>query len=103
MTKNPLPEDVIKSLDKGPLGPFYLFYGPDEFRIERMIDDIRKRFILESAGDFNIEILYGDETNPDEIINRARSLPFFSKRRLNFSRGSGGASRSATGSRQTGY
>ncbi|MBW1799277.1 MAG: DNA polymerase III subunit delta [Deltaproteobacteria bacterium] len=82
MSKNSLPEDLIKSLDKGQLGPFYLFYGPDEFRIERMIDTIRKRFTLESAGDFNIEILYGDETKPDDIISRACSLPFFAKRRL---------------------
>ena len=77
------PEDVLKSLKKGQLAPFYLFYGPGEFRLEKVLDTIRKSFIPESARDYNLEIFYGGEKpDPAEIINRALSFPFMAKNRL---------------------
>ena len=82
MARDLLPEDVLKSLDKGQLAPFYLFYGLGEFRLEKVLDRIRSVFIPESVRDFNLEILYGDEANPDDILNRARSLPFMAQNRL---------------------
>ena len=77
-----LPEDVLKSLEKGKLAPFYLFYGPGEFRLERVLDKIRKTLIPESARDLNLEIFYGDDVHPADIINRARTLPFMAQNRL---------------------
>ncbi|UCF57244.1 MAG: DNA polymerase III subunit delta [Deltaproteobacteria bacterium] len=78
-----LPEDVLKSLEKGQLAPFYLFYGPGEFRLEKVLDRIRNDFIPASARDFNLEVFYGGEkTDPAEIINRARSVPFLAGNRL---------------------
>lgn len=82
MARDLLPEDVLKSLEKGQLAPFYLFYGQGEFRLEKVLDRIRNVFIPESARDFNLEILYGDEADPADIMNRARSLPFMAQNRL---------------------
>ena len=76
------PEDVLDSLAKGRLAPFYLFYGPGEFRLEKVLDTIRDRYLPESARDLNLEICYGDETESQEIISRARSLPFLASNRL---------------------
>jgi len=76
------PEDVLKSLEKGQLAPFYLFYGPGEFRSEKVLDKIRDLFIPESARDFNLEILYGGEVDPADIISRAQTLPFLAQNRL---------------------
>jgi len=77
-----LPEDVLKSLEKGQLAPFYLFYGPGEFRLERVLDKIRDTFIPESARDLNLEIFYGDDADPANIINGAQTLPFMAQNRL---------------------
>ena len=78
-----LPEDLLKSLANGQLAPFYLFYGPEEFRLEKVLDRIRNDFIPASARDFNQEIFYaGEKTDPAEIINRALSLPFLAGSRL---------------------
>ena len=83
MAADLLPEDVLKSLEKGQLDPFYLFYGPSEFRLEKVLDNIREVFIPESARDLNLEIFYGEKnTNPAKIINHALSLPFMAKNRL---------------------
>ncbi len=76
------PEDLLDSLEKGRLAPFYLFHGPDEFRLERALERIRIEFIPESARDFNLEICYGGETDPSDIINRALTIPFMAENRL---------------------
>lgn len=76
------PEDVLRSLQKGQLAPFYLFYGPGEFRIEKILEMVRERYLPEAARDFNLEVLYGGELSASEIIHRARSLPFLGQSRL---------------------
>lgn len=79
-----LPEDILRSLKKGNLAPFYLFYGQDEFTLERVLARIREEFIPGSSRDFNLEICYGGEENADpyDIINRARTMPFLASSRL---------------------
>lgn len=82
MTRDLLPEDLLISLDKGGLAPFYLFYGPDEFRMERFLSKVRESFIPESSRDFNLEVCYGDEGDPSEIVNHARTIPFLASNRM---------------------
>ena len=82
MTGDIRPENIIKSLEKGRLSPFYLFYGPGEFRIEKLLDKIKASFLPESVRDLNLEFFYGGETAPEEVIQRAKSMPFMAKSRL---------------------
>lgn len=82
MPKDLLPEDVLHSLEKQKLAPFYLFYGIGEFRLEKVLDKIRNDFIPESARDLNLGIYYGGEADPTEIINRAQTFPFMAQNRL---------------------
>jgi DNA polymerase-3 subunit delta len=76
------PENVLVSLKKGVLAPFYLFYGPEDFWIELTLDKIKKDFISDSLKEFNLETIYGGEVSSNEILNRARMLPFMSSHRL---------------------
>ena len=76
------PEAVLKSLQKGRLAPVYLFYGPGEFRMEKVLDQIKDSFIPEGTRELNLEIVYGGETEPEKILEHARSLPFLAERRL---------------------
>ena len=74
------PEDVLKALKNGRLEPCYLFYGPGEFRLEKVLDTIRNTFIPEGARDLNTEIVYLEKgAGTSDIINRARSLPFLGR------------------------
>lgn len=82
MQKELTPEEVLKSLSKGSLGPYYLFYGPGEFRMERTLNRIRESFIPEAARDFNLSLFYGGETQPSEILSLAATLPFMCRNRL---------------------
>ena len=76
------PENILISLKKGALAPFYLFYGPEDFWIELTLDSIKKDFISDSIKEFNLETLYGGEVSSQEILNRARLFPFMSPYRL---------------------
>jgi len=77
------PEDVLRAATKGRVAPFYLFYGPGEFRMERVLGTFRTLLVPEAARDFNLEVLYGDEAiEPEGIINKASSMPFLAQRRL---------------------
>jgi DNA polymerase-3 subunit delta len=76
------PDDVIRVLGKGRLAPFYLFYGPGEFRMEKVLEKIRASYIPEAVRDFNLELFYGGETTPEEIILKAKSMPFMAENRL---------------------
>jgi len=76
------PEDVIKALERGKLAPFYLFYGPNEFILERVLGRIRNEYLPENARDFNMEICYGGETSPVDVVNRAQTIPFLASSRL---------------------
>ncbi len=86
------PEYVLGQLEKGQLSPFYLFYGPNKFRLEKVLSKIREVFVPEAAREFNLQVFYGDDAGPGEIIEMARSLPFISQRRLVIVRGAEGFS-----------
>ena len=76
------PERVLNALQRGKLAPYYLFYGPGEFRLEKVLEKIRAGFIPPPAQDLNVEIVYGGEIDPADIVARARSMPFLSPNRL---------------------
>ncbi len=78
------PENILQQLEKGQLFPFYLLYGESEFLLERVLTQIRERFIPEGARDFNLQIFYGDDThfNPGEVLDTAKSFPFMAQNRL---------------------
>jgi DNA polymerase-3 subunit delta len=82
------PDDVLKAAKKGQVAPYYLFYGPGEFRMERVLAILKTMLVPEAARDFNLEVLYGDDKvgdqpiEPEQIINKASSLPFIAQRRL---------------------
>ena len=83
MSDDRQPDDVLKAAKKGQVAPFYLFYGPGEFRMERVLTALRTLLVPEASRDFNLEVLYGDEPiEPEQIINKASSMPFLAQRRL---------------------
>jgi DNA polymerase-3 subunit delta len=82
MPEDLTPEYVLNQLEKGQISLFYLFYGQSEFRLEMVLSRIRETFIPEPSRDFNLQVLYGDKSEPAEILDAARSLPFMSDNRL---------------------
>ncbi len=82
MARDIQPEAVLRQLRKGTLNPVYLFYGESQFRLERLLNEIRDTFVPEAARDLNVQLFYGGETDSSVIVDAARSLPFMSPNRL---------------------
>ena len=76
------PEQVLNRLNKGGMGPVYLFYGEDDFRLEKVLDTVRETCLDEAARDFNLRVFHGDNASPADILDDARSVPFMSSSRL---------------------
>jgi DNA polymerase III subunit delta len=81
------PSDVAGALERGKPASLYLFHGPNEFMMERTLLQVREALIPEPARAFNLEIFYGGESEPGDILGRARSVPFLAERRLIIVRG----------------
>ncbi len=77
------PGYVLAQAEKDSLFPFYLFYGENQFLLEKTINRI-KRIIPDNVKDLNQHVFYGDEIKSDSgiITDVARSIPFMCKHRL---------------------
>lgn len=83
MSEDLRPENILEAAAKEQVAPFYLFYGPGEFRMERALATLRTLLVPEALRDFNLEVLYGDEPiEPEQVLHKASSLPFLGQRRL---------------------
>ncbi|MBN1464200.1 DNA polymerase III subunit delta [candidate division KSB1 bacterium] len=69
-------------LHDGRIALFYLFYGEEEFLIRRATDALQKAALQPGDEDFNLDVLYGSETDGATIINAAMSFPMMASRRL---------------------
>jgi len=82
MSRDLSPGDVERAIEKGQPAPVYLFHGPNEFLIERVLERLKHVLLPESARAFNLEVFYGGESKPADILGAVRSMPFLSSRRL---------------------
>jgi len=62
--------------------PVSYFYGEDGFMIEKAVRDLVDDLIEEESRPFDLEILYADEADPDEVTAAANRLPFMSGKRV---------------------
>jgi len=88
------PEILLRRIEKKELSPVYLFYGPGEFRLEKVLDRLRETLVPdESLRDFNLNFFYAGKGNPGgaarpaDVVEMARSIPFMSEKRLVVVRG----------------
>ena len=73
---------ILKDLAKGKYSPVYYLMGDEPFFIDSISDYIRENALPEEARDFNQIVLYGNETNMGEVIQRARSYPMGADRQV---------------------
>jgi len=72
-------ENDIKSKK---FSPIYLFMGEEELFIDKLVDLILENSISKTEREFNYTVLYGRETNVDEIISICKKFPLMSNYQL---------------------
>ena len=76
------PEKLAQDIDRGVLNSVYFFYGPEELLKEEAVQSLIQRLVQPELRDFNLDILYGDETDGAQIADRVSALPMMAERRV---------------------
>ncbi len=78
-----MPSEIDKlkaSLKSGTIAPVYLLQGEESFFIDEAEEAIVNAAIAESERDFNLQILYGEDTNGAALLGAAKRYPVMAAR-----------------------
>ena len=67
-------------LKAGRFMPVYIFDGEEPFFIDRALEMIINESLLENERDFNLNVLYGRDTDALTVISHAKRYPMMSER-----------------------
>lgn len=74
--------ELLNRIKSGKIDTLYHFTGEEDFLKEEAWRKISSILIPEDLKSFNLNLLYGSETNAVEIINKASTSPINSEKRL---------------------
>ena len=75
-------EMLHKSWNTSAFDPVYFFYGVDDYQMEILCDALMAKAVEPQSADFNLDQLYGNETDGARIVNIATSYPMMAERRV---------------------
>lgn len=73
---------IITDIKKGNFSPIYFLCGDEPYYIDAIADALTEHVIDKAFQDFNLQIIYGKDTDIDTIINYAKQYPMMSPQRL---------------------
>lgn len=71
---------MAKESDGAP--PVSYFYGEDGFMMEKAVRDLVDVLIEEESRPFDLEVLFADEADPDQVMAASNRLPFMAGKRV---------------------
>ncbi|MCQ2223313.1 MAG: DNA polymerase III subunit delta [Bacteroidaceae bacterium] len=75
-------EEIVRDVRAGNLCPIYYLMGEEDYYIDRISEFIVQTVLREEERDFNLDVLYGAETNANHVIQFAQSLPVMAEHRV---------------------
>ena len=75
-------EDIMRDVKAQKIAPIYYLMGEEDYYIDRLSDSIVNAVLSEDERDFNLDIVYGAETDVDKIIELAHAYPMMAERRV---------------------
>lgn len=73
---------LIAEIKNGSVAPVYLLQGTESYYIDKFCDFISNNLLTEEEKDFNFTMLYGSETNAQQIVDQARRFPMMAERQV---------------------
>lgn len=73
------PEDVFKDLQAKKYRPVYFLQGEEPFYIDTISDYIEQNILTDDEKVFNQTVLYGLETNAEEVVSVAKRFPMMAE------------------------
>lgn len=78
----PTYDEIIRDVRAGNLCPVYYLMGEEDYYIDRLSEFIVDSILREEERDFNLDVLYGAETNANQVIQFAQGLPMMAEHRV---------------------
>lgn len=75
-------EQIIKNIKTGNLLPVYFFHGEEAFFIDTAVKILENEVLTEDEKAFNQTVVYGKDTNYNDILALARQYPMMGDRQL---------------------
>lgn len=75
-------EDILRDVRAQMIAPIYYLMGEEGYYIDKLSDAIVDAVLSEDEKDFNLDIVYGAETDVDKIIELAHAYPMMAERRV---------------------
>ena len=75
-------KDIVLSIKKKDFLPIYFLSGDEKYYIDELIDFFIKSVLKEEEKIFNQVVLYGKDTDIDQIISESKQFPIGAKNRL---------------------
>lgn len=75
-------ESIMHDLEQNKFATAYILMGEESYFIDRITDYIATNVLSESERDFNLDIVYGIETTPNQVILMARGYPMMAEHRV---------------------
>ncbi len=75
-------EKIITDWKKGSFKPVYWLEGEEVYFIDKVVQYAENKILNESEAEFNRYILYGKDTNVQELISTCRKYPMFGQKQV---------------------
>lgn len=73
---------IVNRIKNGNISPIYFLMGEEPYYIDKIADYIEGHLLSEEEKGFNQMVLYGRDTNIDEIVSNAKRYPMMSERQV---------------------
>jgi DNA polymerase-3 subunit delta len=73
---------IIRNVRSGKFAPIYVLHGEESFFIEEILKALLECTVDEASKDFNETVLYGRDTDINEVLASARRFPMMAERQL---------------------
>jgi DNA polymerase-3 subunit delta len=75
-------DSLMKDVSEGRFAPFYLLMGEEPYYIDALSDAIAEKAVAPEMRDINRIIVYGQDTNGEQVVGAARQFPMMGDRLL---------------------
>jgi DNA polymerase-3 subunit delta len=73
---------LFEDVRQGRVRPLYFLHGPEEHMKREFVRELVQAALPEAERTFNLDILHGDEFDPQAFDNRMQAFPLFAARRV---------------------
>ena len=75
-------EIILKNIKNKEFSPIYFFHGKEPYYIDLIVKELENNILTEEEKEFNQTIVYGKDTNLEEVISLAKQYPMMGEKQV---------------------